>query len=289
MSIVAVEGQGSLLAVAYRGDAQRQQKGGAARGLVTEFSRNSRVRLLRKIARLDAGGAVFITLTYGADYPTAKIAKQHLRALLERFRRAYPKMSAIWRLEFQKRGAPHFHLICFNLPFLPHKDLRRMWGQITIRYASGDQLPFVRIEMIKSRRGVMFYAAKYVAKVDSSGEGSSSVYLTSAHICTPTCKCSIEEGEANEKLVDENASGRFWGVHNQAALPFAARVMVKILAHPGDRSLAEVKRYLRRLYSGVNRDRERGACIFQDSARNKASQIVRMLVMMGWKANVIEC
>jgi hypothetical protein len=277
LASICIEGQGELLGVAYKSPVSRVQRGGGQRGVVTSFSRASRRRLLKTIARLDMQSAVFITLTYPSQYPTAKEAKQHLRALLERFRRRFPRMSAIWRMEYQQRGAPHFHLICFNMPYLPFADLRRMWGQITIRFADGPQLPFVRIEMVRSKRGVMHYASKYLAKTEQAVPGGG-VSLTPAHICTPDCGCTHEQGVQAEKAFDEAHSGRFWGVHNAAALPYAERVLVEIWTRHGNRALPEVKAYFRRAWAGVNKSRYRGAVIFASGAKRKAEAAIRMVM-----------
>lgn len=61
-----------------------------------------------------ATGAEFnsmITLTYGAMYPTDGLTvKLHLKRVLQWLKR-YGVEDLIWFLEFQKRGAPHFHVL----------------------------------------------------------------------------------------------------------------------------------------------------------------------------------
>lgn len=96
--------------------------GGSRRGSVLQFSKKSRLRLLELFNRLDwdyyTSPVVFITLTYGQRWPKPEQAKKHLTAFLKRVRRAFPESAAVWRVEMQKRGAPHWHLMFFNLPFI---------------------------------------------------------------------------------------------------------------------------------------------------------------------------
>ena len=72
-------------------------------------------------------------------FPTdGQIAKAHLKRLYERWRNHYGKPRGMWKLEFQERGAPHFH--CFvGLPEC-EEELRawllRQWYEVV---GSGDE------------------------------------------------------------------------------------------------------------------------------------------------------
>jgi len=163
-------------------------KRGKCRGLSTK----SRKRFLDSFQRIDYDKMThndslkvkFITLTYGQEFPNIEEAKIHFDKLEKRIRYRYPKASCFWREEDQKRGAPHFHLVYFNLPYLPKEELKRMWGQIIgekywdcidkhTKQPKTPEEPFTRIETIRSVRGCMSYIAKYVSKNDGSkGENS---------------------------------------------------------------------------------------------------------------------
>lgn len=57
-----------------------------------------------------------VTLTYPGDWltvaPNGKAAKAHLQALGKRYQRAWgEELRCLWKQEFQRRGAPHFHLL----------------------------------------------------------------------------------------------------------------------------------------------------------------------------------
>jgi len=180
------------------------------RGKIHDFSKQSRGRLIDITNSLDLRGkAVFLTLTYGGEYPNAQSAKAHLRAFLERIRRRYPeeKISAIWRMEFQERGAPHFHIVFFNLPYIPKQTIQNWWQDIT-----GHIRPFTRIELIYSHKKLLNYVAKYVAKVNPSEDSGFN---------TPTYL------HAYAQKYDENI-GRLWGTFNKQHLPFAECVLIDI-------------------------------------------------------------
>lgn len=87
------------------------------------WSARSRSRMIHRLAELDysplvADGALpaMITLTYPGDWltvaPTGASVKKHLDQLRKRFERAWgSKLACVWKLEFQRRGAPHVHML----------------------------------------------------------------------------------------------------------------------------------------------------------------------------------
>lgn len=248
---IHVEAQGTLLAVAKEWDASPPI--GGRRGIVTGFSAASRRRLIKKIARLRPKRAVFVTLTYPNLYPSGRRSKDHLRAFFERIRRKFPEASAIWRLEFQERGAPHFHLMIFDMPYVPWRTVRQWWTEIISEYVELHQ-PRVEIKKIHSQRGCMYYVAKYCSKTsDAVSNLSYLVYSAYLH------------------------AGRVWGVHNASCLPFAPLVYITILDQSG-RGLAEVKKVLRRRYARIRKNRNQGGSIFTDKAYTLHSDLIRILL-----------
>ena len=83
------------------------------RGKVRGLSRKSRKNLLRVINKLEPSqNYYFLTLTYSAVWvDDPKVWHRHLALLFKRLRANFPKSSGLWRLEFQKRKAPHFHIL----------------------------------------------------------------------------------------------------------------------------------------------------------------------------------
>ncbi len=103
-----------LVGIAGAGTARRRRK----RDKIREWSRASRRRLLRTCLALDwsvLGSLVLVTLTYpgdgAADYipHDGRVVHAHLRRLLKRWRREWGVPAGLWKLEFQRRGAPHLH------------------------------------------------------------------------------------------------------------------------------------------------------------------------------------
>ena len=83
------------------------------------FSEKSRQRLRLSLAKVDqskCGRPIFGTLTYPADFPLdQETFKRHLKIFSQRFLRSFPSAGFHWKLEFQARGAAHFHPIFWNL------------------------------------------------------------------------------------------------------------------------------------------------------------------------------
>nr|WP_237162814.1 hypothetical protein [Mycolicibacterium mucogenicum] len=91
-------------------------------GVITEWSRKSRSSMSRTFAELDYSPLVesgrvpaMVTLTYPGDWevvaPDGASVKRHMVLWRKRFQREYGEAARyIWKLEFQRRGAPHIHL-----------------------------------------------------------------------------------------------------------------------------------------------------------------------------------
>jgi len=203
-----LEFQGKFVAAAVRYPSDRKYSR-AKRGKVTTFSLNSRKRMFDMFHKLEVKTKpIFVTLTYMEKWPDAKTAKNHLRAFLERIRRKYPNAAGIWRMEFQERGAPHFHIIFFSLPFWKKENVQAAWAEII---GERNRSPFTRIEQIKSHRGVMAYVSKYVAKLQDDGiSGFNSLTYLHAY-----------RAKYGESI------GRVWGKFEAVNLPFAASIILE--------------------------------------------------------------
>lgn len=96
--------------------------GGRAGRSITEWSRKSRAAMCRTFAELDYSPLVksgrvpaMVTLTYPGAWeavaPDGASVKRHMVLWRKRFQREYGEPARyIWKLEFQRRGAPHIHL-----------------------------------------------------------------------------------------------------------------------------------------------------------------------------------
>lgn len=120
---------------------------------ITGWSAKSRSNFVHRMCELDYSPMfadltripAMITLTYPGDWltvaPDGGTAKDHLRTLQKRYERAWgEKLLAVWKLEFQRRGAPHFHLLVVP----PHglAGEARQAGARRKRPAVGDGMRF---------------------------------------------------------------------------------------------------------------------------------------------------
>lgn len=84
------------------------------RGAIESWSSRSRGRLIKTLEAIDwlrLGPLFWITLTYPAGEWSAKESKRHLAALRRRWARRWGKPVGAWKMEFQRRGVVHFHLL----------------------------------------------------------------------------------------------------------------------------------------------------------------------------------
>lgn len=155
---------------AYSADGGKQT-GGGKREKVSGFSKASRHRLFKKLAALNqerAGMPIFVTLTYPNEFPADfETYKRHLDTWSKRLARRYPDAFFIWRLEFQKRGAPHYHLLLFGVERIDKDWLSRSWYEAV---GSGDEKHLragTTVERIRSWKKTWSYCGKYLGKVDA--------------------------------------------------------------------------------------------------------------------------
>lgn len=134
-------------------------------GKVTEFSRKSRQHLAFVAQNTESNFDRMITLTYPSEYPLdGKVCKKQLNVILQWLRRRKIE-SYLWFLEFQKRGAPHFHILIEGGEFIDRVDLAERWFHIV---GSGDIKHLnagTRIEAGRTKRGLHKYAVKYASKI----------------------------------------------------------------------------------------------------------------------------
>lgn len=143
---------------------------GGKRKKVKGFSKASRRRLFKKLGALNqelSGMPIFVTLTYPNDFPSDfKTYKRHLDTWSKRLARRYPDVFFIWRLEFQKRGAPHYHLLVFGADRICKDWLSESWYEVV---GSGDEKHLkagTRVERVRGWKKAWSYCGKYLGKVD---------------------------------------------------------------------------------------------------------------------------
>jgi hypothetical protein len=237
MDAIKVVAQGRVFEIVDMRQKQhvdKQSYGTAKRGNIRVMSRKSRNRLIDLFARIDGRGCQikFVTLTFGGT-PTHQEAYACLRRFLERLRRKHPEVALVWRKELQDRGAIHYHLLIYHMPYYPQRALQRVWTDVT-----GENLSIVDIRAVYNDAMASRYVSKYIAKVDDR-EASSLEDVPYLH-------------------ADENqSSGRWWGVHNAANLPMATRLEFRITGRDHTRYIAWwIERMIPGFYANPNLSRK---------------------------------
>jgi hypothetical protein len=168
----------------------------ATRGKIKGISRKSRKNLLRLLNKIEPNGNYyFVTLTYGKNYSLDfKEWKKHLHRLFSSLKYHYPKLSSIWRLEFQKRGAPHYHLL-LSVPDKPSQSklrllIRKIWLRAIQDNSYATHRHAVRVDVVRDLKKCGFYLSLYQSK------------------------------DANDR--QDIATGREWGIYGKPNLQFGA-------------------------------------------------------------------
>jgi hypothetical protein len=150
---------------------------------ITKFTESSGRRMTRFLRECTADYKTMITLTYGKTGGTdGRACKEDLRRFTQRLERSeywQEDATIFWFLEFQKRGAVHFHLFT-TLQFIPYQWVAENWTDIVYRNCKANDSysdELLQREMIchrasgtrterikKGRGGVISYARKYAKK-----------------------------------------------------------------------------------------------------------------------------
>lgn len=172
-------------AIVSRSGVAGKSSGGGKRGMITHLSTKARARLLFVAMATSVEFNSMITLTYPREFPAnGQMVKGHLHGFLVYYKRRYAG-SYLWFLEFQKRGAPHFHLLVTrNNVFGPDRRwLAECWAKVIglgeeRRYCSlldrrthDMRMQVLRVnthpsvwEQVRSAQGARRYVAKYATK-----------------------------------------------------------------------------------------------------------------------------
>jgi len=108
---------------------------------------------LRRLVNTNAGSLnKFLTLTFAENVESVDEANYHFRLFMLRLRRLFPPLQYVAVVEFQKRGAVHYHIL-LNLPYTLNEQIATLWGH-----------GFIRINRISKAYHVGRYIAKYIQK-----------------------------------------------------------------------------------------------------------------------------
>jgi len=142
-----------------------------ARDRIHEFTAGASQRMRRYLRECSAEYQHMVTLTYPGFFESdgAK-SKEHLRRFLQELKRYVARhdesviaYSTFWFLEFQERGAPHYHLFTTN--YFPKEFVSRRWYEIVNSEDPRHLAAGTRCEKLeRGRSGLISYAQKYASK-----------------------------------------------------------------------------------------------------------------------------
>jgi len=144
------------------------------RSNIKTLSRKSRMRLAFIANNTDVVFKTMVTLTYPSHYPSdGKLVKAHLNTFLTWARRVLSHPSYLWFLEFQKRGAPHVHILIDSALSTDKAERVAVYNKVAQRWygivGSGDEHHLragTRVERIRKPDGAARYALKYAYKCE---------------------------------------------------------------------------------------------------------------------------
>jgi hypothetical protein len=236
------------------------------RGRIYEFSRKSRKRLLEVAARLRRDvKAMFLTYTYRENVTDHVRAKRDLELVLLWFRRNVPQAAALWRLEYQTRGAIHFHILLLGVSWLPPNVFNRItphWHKV-----SGDD-SYPDIEPVRSRKSVMGYVSKYLAYVAKPRTDAAESFDGAASAAGGGEAAGLDSVPYSDIASSAPSFvGRFWGISNRRALPLAELRVRQFNGRPS--TFLQFRRMMRRAIQRRYRlpSRVQGFSAFVDSSQ----------------------
>lgn len=147
--------------VHFGGTLSRHKRPGRRNSRVRRAFSISRARLrIRRLISANSGQYgcrdIFITFTFAENKIALKEANKCWTEFIKRLNYHLGfKVKYVAVVEFQKRGAVHYHCIFFNLPFLP--DIKENFSRI---WSHG----FINIQSVKKIRSVGAYLSKYLQK-----------------------------------------------------------------------------------------------------------------------------
>lgn len=154
-----------------------------------EFVGKKRKRMIDAVNswRIPMNNVMFVTLSYPKEYPQDwKVWKNDLKIYKEHLQRKFPQSEGFWKLELQRRGAPHYHLVFDLNSEISLKDFRNwndeLWANIAHYLDTHAGVYACTVKKMSSPREALNYAAKYQTKetyapVDAFGEIISSERL----------------------------------------------------------------------------------------------------------------
>jgi hypothetical protein len=274
-----VESQGDLFEVKRKG---LSAIGGGRRGKVKAFSRGSRIRLMKRLARVgnSVGVTLWVTLTFPASFPVS-CTQRYLERFRSRMEYHCGRLGVVWVREFQERGAVHWHLL-MCLPsglkgLVDHRPsarsrgwpmskretyrfVRFQWGACVGEFMSerergmlGEDCGFSNVQFLMSADKPKRYLCKYASKLQQK-EGAVETEVSceagfDGDVDVPPVESSVLDNGTYLQKVGED-SGRWWGVWRPELIPWGD---LQSFVLPWSRAFFLLRRVCRRFLPSIGR------------------------------------
>lgn len=150
-------------------ESQKSTQNGGNKDIVQGLSARSRSRLIRFLATIGrTDDCYFVTLTYWRWNENWEEWKRDLDSFIKALGRFADGACGVWRLEFQERGAPHFHILCW---FNDAPDVgafrcftRDAWLRIIDQDSPETRAHATTVDLVMDTRKSAFYISVYQSK-----------------------------------------------------------------------------------------------------------------------------
>ena len=184
---------------------RRKRVGKRNLGIRRPFSiSRARLRIRRLIAcnsgQFDGFTDKFVTFTFAENITSLKEANEKWRKYIMRLNyHIGHSLKYVSVVEFQKRGAVHYHAVFFNLPYINNDELAKIWSH-----------GFIKINAVQHIRSIGAYVSKYLQKgVVDARLFNEKCYFTSRGlrkpvvIRTPAIDLDVTDSEPVEYRLEE--------------------------------------------------------------------------------------
>lgn len=135
-------------------EADNKQKIKNREKVLSRARRDLRRLINANVGRYGDCTAKFFTFTFAKNVQDLQVANNEWKKFIKRLNYRYKINSKyVVVVEFQKRGAIHYHAVFFNLPYIPVDDLAKVWRN-----------GFVWVNKIDDVDNVGAYICKYITK-----------------------------------------------------------------------------------------------------------------------------
>lgn len=188
-------------------------------------SQTNLVRLVNANKQFDRGRHSFLTLTYKENEQNITKAQRDFAKFIQRLNYSLLTVKKTGKnanriryvsvIEFQKRGAIHFHVILFDVSYIHWAKLTKLWGHgsidINARDKSGKAMTVTKVAK---------YMAKYMAKgftderLNGKKKYCSSTNLEKPIIIREPAHCDLIRTHLHDPLIKHQRSyySKFYGV-----------------------------------------------------------------------------